>query len=240
MYDEGEPHPERGLDSVLEALAPYGLRPEFQTLFICATCLELFDVIDLPTCRRERAELQQCLCHRVHEPTWPRYDYNEKARLCDCCGRYVLRSGSRWSVWFCDECNQRVRALNGRLGFAHIPVGRHSLMNNFSLSGPAIDEADIERFVERFEGMSDHIDLLSDQWKPTHIRSELERLGLTTTDGSQPGAISLVTYLSVVAAEDQRSTVDHRLQAFLGLAERFKVRELVGPNGKVRQHTTNG
>jgi hypothetical protein len=49
-----------------------------------------------------------------------------------------------------------------------------------------------------------------------------------------------VTYVSVIAAEDQRSTVDHRLLAFLGLAEWSRVRELVGPDGRVRPHTTNG
>ncbi len=233
MSDLPQEQPKRRAKNTPDPLAGCGFRPEYRTLSICTTCMDLFDP---PSPEHGNFARQTCRCAPRGEPRWPGYDFNERARLCDCCGRHVLRSGSRWSVWFCPACKDRIVSLDQEFGFALIPIGRHSLMNGFGLSGGA-DEAQIERFLERFGDMGKRMDILHDGWKPAHLRGELERLGLvlvnlepeTTSKG-----IPLVTYLRAVAEEDRTSGIDHRLEAFRGLADCFEVREVVDPNATVR------
>ena len=216
-----------------DALEAYGLIPEFGTLALCPTCLDLFDV---PSRDRQDLEQQKCLCHRGDEPRWVRYDFNERARLCDCCAGYVLRSGSRWSVWFCPECKERVRLLNEEFGFATIPIGRHSMMNGFGLRPGApggTGAAKVQRFWERLQGLNARIDVLR-VWKFEHLGRELERLGLVAQGEGRPRAVPLHTYLRAVAEQDRTSEVNHRLLAFRELADRFEVREAIDPGGPLR------
>jgi hypothetical protein len=77
---------------------------------------------------------QRCSCE-PKEPLWKAYDYNTAIELCRCCGAATVRSGSRWSPFFCDACKERVLAYNRVAGSAVIPIGRHSIMNGISLSG---------------------------------------------------------------------------------------------------------
>jgi hypothetical protein len=214
----------------VRSLAAYGFRPEFRTLSVCTTCLGLFDD---DSGGQRPGQQQRCACRPSGGDRWPGYDYNERARLCDCCCRYLLRSGSRWSVWFCDECKERVIGLNEDVGFALIPIGRHSLMNGLGLRGGAT-EREIKRFADRVGGLSTRMDLLSHTWKPAQLRRELQRLGLFkeggTGDGDGAGdgdptstAIPLPAYLAAVAEEDRTSGADHRLEAFRGLAGLFEV-----------------
>jgi len=74
---------------------------------------------------------QHCDCRDDEEPVerWPGFDYNTVAELCRCCGLEVVKSGSKWSVWFCRECLDRVSDLNTGAGRCVVPIGRHSLMN---------------------------------------------------------------------------------------------------------------
>lgn len=78
---------------------------------------------------------QRCKCTplevRQQEPTWHRYDYNTYAELCRCCGLVLLKSGNRYSVWFCEPCKEAVVALNRAAGRCLIPIGRHSIMNGY-------------------------------------------------------------------------------------------------------------
>jgi hypothetical protein len=217
----------------MRSLGDYGVVPEFLSLSICPTCLELFDE---PRQKEGMVERQQCDCDRDSSmPPWQtpyrQYDFNERAGLCDGCTRAVLTSGSRWSVWFCTQCKERVIALNQEFGFAVIPIGRHSLMNGFALR-PGLSEEENrlrdEFFCRRFQDMGRRIDMLH-EWKSEHLRRELERLGLVTGERSDPPAIPLVAYLQAVVAEDESSTVDHRLAAFRGLADRFEVWQTIDP-----------
>ena len=63
------------------------------------------------------------------EETWPWYDYNAAAQICDACGADVVRSGSKWSSYYCGPCSTAVVALNKKRGDLILPIGRHSLMN---------------------------------------------------------------------------------------------------------------
>jgi hypothetical protein len=77
--------------------------------------------------------VQRCGCE-AREPLWNAFDYNCAAELCRCCGSRVIRCGSKWSVFFCDECKRQVVAYNSAAGWRAIPIGRHSIMNGVALN----------------------------------------------------------------------------------------------------------
>ena len=96
-------------------------------------------------------------CHdRRDQEKWDGYDINEWIRLCDCCLAVPMRSGSKWSSFFCNNCRPGI--LAGERG---IPIGRHSMMNR----------VDPLNFISMF----DAFDRLED-WKSHRARQ------LTETD----------------------------------------------------------
>jgi hypothetical protein len=99
---------------------------------ICRECFALrgpfFDAHN--GCER----VQRCGCER-REPLWNAFDYNCAAELCQCCAWRILRSGSKWSAFFCGPCGGPIRAYNQAAGVAVVPIGRHSIMNGIALSG---------------------------------------------------------------------------------------------------------
>lgn len=131
---------------------------------LCGTCRELYESTPQPGFETP----QRCSCRRTDEPTWPRFDFNEHLHLCECCRLVPLRSGSRWSVWFCDACKTRVRALNHRVGRYAIPIGRHSMMAGIGISGAEIARADedglgelVAAFTSEAAALFDSVDHLS-------------------------------------------------------------------------------
>jgi hypothetical protein len=77
--------------------------------------------------------VQRCGCEPA-DPLWNAFDYNCAAELCRCCASRVIRCGSKWSVFFCEECKPHVVAYNGAAGWKVIPIGRHSIMNGVALN----------------------------------------------------------------------------------------------------------
>lgn len=124
---------------------------------------------------------------------WPCRDSNKLATLCYCCGAELLESGSRWSVWFCEACKRRVRALNEWSQGCVIPIGRHSLVNGFWLTGrDALVPGAGEQFVLSLRGLFDSIALL-EEWAPA-IVAETAR-----ARGFQEGAdVPLPDYLDAL------------------------------------------
>jgi hypothetical protein len=59
-------------------------------------------------------------------------DFPTPFEVCWYCQARVIRSGSRWSTFFCAKCRPTVMSINdsfaGR-GLVVLPIGRHSLMN---------------------------------------------------------------------------------------------------------------
>ena len=111
------------------------------TFRICMTCRGL-----LETTPSASQPLQRCGCDRgLHRDEW-KGDLAERAHLCECCRMELLLSGSRFSVWFCPECNGRVRELNALVGRCVIPIGRHSLMAGIGVPGQALIDADPQEF----------------------------------------------------------------------------------------------
>jgi len=72
---------------------------------ICTTCYEPYGT----EAQQGFPTPQRCRCDKTDESTWPRFDFNEHVHLCRCCRAVALDSGSRWSVWFCKPCKDRVR-----------------------------------------------------------------------------------------------------------------------------------
>ena len=117
---------------------------------ICDTCQQLLGT----ELQHGYSTPQRCRCDLPKDETvWDGFDYNEHLHLCRCCRGRALRSGSRWSVWFCEPCVKRVRRFNNACGRVVIPVGRHSLMSSIGVRGAELCEAEgdeVDRLVDRF------------------------------------------------------------------------------------------
>lgn len=123
-------------------------------------------------------------------------DFGQAVTLCSCCGQVFMLSGSRWSVFFCDFCRRMIVNFNKTQGFPLIPMGRHSLMNNLTLSGKDFyDEKAISSFLEGTNLMNKRIALLSD-WNKIMTAKNLKRIGY----GRDPD-IDLFSYLSEVTPD---------------------------------------
>jgi hypothetical protein len=141
------------------------------------------------------------------EKKWPRFDFNTIVELCYCCGQEVLSSGSRWSVWFCEECKERVINFNGRYQQTIIPIGRHSLMAGYALGGrDVLDPEKIELFVSSMKGVFSRIETLN-HWRKIVVAEKLEALGYS-------GDVPLNDYLKDVKTKIDKSNAFDRLVDF--------------------------
>lgn len=145
---------------------------------ICPVCFAVHGLLEIQGRGRASYE-QRCRCQVDVEPQerWPSFDFNTYLELCRCCAIEPLKSGSRWSPFFCRECRDRVVTFNRRHRRWVIPIGRHSMMHGDLLSG---DEAAIEEHAEHFalrvRGLSTAIDHL-DTWTSERVKQNLETLG---------------------------------------------------------------
>jgi len=104
--------------------------------------------------------VQRCGCE-AREPLWNAFDYNCAVELCRCCAAQVIRSGSKWSVFFCDACKREVVAYNSAAGCTVIPIGRHSIMNGVALNAQSAREGSARRtFAHGLSEVFDGIDRL--------------------------------------------------------------------------------
>ena len=165
-------------------------------LEICPSCWGLRGPCSPPALDGEQV-VQQCACEKRAgselPERWPRFDFNMAVELCRCCGLVPLPSGSRWSVWLCDECQPRALALNRRLGRAAVPIGRHSMMSGIFVTANTADDDAIRGFVEASNGMFRSIDRL-DEWSHERVAFNIDRLDLA---GAAP--VRLTMYLARIA-----------------------------------------
>ena len=84
---------------------------KIENMKICQECFYLDGhILDRKTGNEYH---QRCICPSP-EPRpgpWPGFDFNEIIRICDCCGTELLLGGSKFSVWFCEECKEEI--ING-------------------------------------------------------------------------------------------------------------------------------
>jgi hypothetical protein len=158
---------------------------------------------------------QRCECDRGDEKKWSHGDYNEYQRLCMCCMSEVLRSGSKWSVWFCGVCKARIITLNKAAGTCVIPIGRHSLMNGLFANKETA--ASLEKQVQFANDLGTFFGRVNDlnEWKTIRLRTNL---GLTKLAWKGDGKLD--EYLRTLKKLDLRSL---KQDSFLQLAEFFGV-----------------
>lgn len=141
---------------------------------------------------------QTCDCARDTTETWPGYDFNTAVELCRCCGQVLLRSGSRWSVWFCGSCLELVRSTNAALGRYAIPIGRHSLHGGVGLRGD-VSDLDIEIFVATFQDLSAAFGRVSD-WAGRVVKGILRENWLDLGHD-----VPLIEYLAQCRADEKEA-----------------------------------
>ncbi len=203
--------------------------PQAEDFTICPTCYRLRGSVredggtQVPVVLVQDCDCAWAVGRRTGSfpERWLGYDVNQVWELCYGCGAEVLPSGSRWSVWFCTDCTERVRRLHTACGAYVIPIGRHSLMAGFGVRdgaplafrGPdAKDAAVIARFLEAFQRLGGRMDRLI-VWAARAVALNLTERGL---EGGDP--VSLPRYLSALAAQP----VD-RWARFRGLCGHFSV-----------------
>ena len=188
-------------------MAP-ALQEDLQYFHICGACFML-DERGRPDERDQR-----CPCRPCDETRWPGYDFNERVALCRCCGQEALRSGSRWSPFFCRECQLLAMGVSIWEQRLVLPIGRHSLMHTF-VPGvrvaspvaqiPSRDEV-AANLVTGVRAVSAGGDLLR-LWATTCVAHNMKTLRLR-------GGVRLITYLEAV---EESKTLRSRLGAFTEL-----------------------
>jgi hypothetical protein len=142
------------------------------------------------------------------EEKWPGFDFNTIVELCYCCGQEVLLSGSRWSVWFCEECKKKVIDFNTRFQQTVIPIGRHSLMAGYGLGWRHVrNPKKVKAFVSNVKGLSARIETLDD-WRKIVVAENFRALGYS-------GDALLSNYLKDVKAKLNKGKAFDSLVKFL-------------------------
>jgi hypothetical protein len=187
---------------------------DFSQMCICGLCFGIAG----PWRYLDRAPthllIQECTCTKASTryATWPRFDFNEAVTLCRCCGLELLRSGSKWSVWFCGACKERVRRLHQEFNVYLIPIGRHSIMGGFGLRGDAVrDEAKIEAFATVTRTLFARMDLL-EEWANQVVQRNMAAISGDRTQ------VPLTDYLTR-AYEDSMT----KQEAFTSLIRYFEI-----------------
>jgi len=133
-----------------------------------------------------------------------RLDHQTVAELCRCCGVELLRSGSKWSVWFCQECKRRVEALNKDADTCVVPIGRHTLMHGIGL--PGADAVRDPALVVAFSAVVN--DFVAKQTRVAEWASEIVKRNCASCalTGDQP--VPIATYLEAVAHQSRHAAFD--------------------------------
>ena len=98
---------------------------------VCTTCFQLTDLTLGTT--------QRCRCVEQVKEAFGYLDCPSGFHLCDLCARLQAGGTSRWSWNACDFCRTVNANTQKRLGFS-LPLGRHSIMNGFSVPVSAVGE----------------------------------------------------------------------------------------------------
>ena len=139
---------------------------------------------------------------------WPGFDYNIAAELCQACGCAVLRSGSRYSVWFCSECKKRAGTLDTATGPRLIPIGPHTIMHGIALpANPEPTDAAIDVFFNRIRAFTARVDRLR-SWSHAVVRSNLETLHLASAP-----TVLLADYLEAANSLDRGERFDAMVES---------------------------
>jgi ADP-ribosylglycohydrolase len=197
----------------------------YEEMKICITCTRIYGFY-LDQYGR-KSLYQKCGCcgsnpkadmppSGKEEGAWPGFDFNEIFTLCYCCGREVLRSGTKWSVWFCEECKKRVMDFNTLFQQTVIPIGPHSLMVGCGLRATdSQDERKLRDFLTRVQKFFGNVTFLG-EGRDQMIRRNLKIFGYAQD-------VLLVDYLC------REAELPSKLEAFQSLIDFWGV-----PKDKLR------
>lgn len=177
-----------------------GLSIDIEPLMVCRVCGGVhgpaWQIVAAGTNER-RDQACTCVTKTGSLECWPGYDFPTIVELCRCCGRAALRSGSRWSVWFCSLCKPRIDAVNKICRFGILPPGRHSLMAGVSHRAKSSDE-DLPEFAQALQDWFVRIELL-EQYAAGVV---LQNLAILKTSDMAPD-VPLIRYLEMLPRSDQ-------------------------------------
>jgi len=188
---------------------------QFLSFEVCGRCYELRGPFDYRWKGTQYRFVQECRCARdarpagERPPLWISFDFNTAAELCYGCGGRLLRSGSRFSVWFCGECKRRAIECNRAVGKAAIPIGRHSLMHGFALSPDSAGSPEIGAFVNRMGSLIERMNLVC-AWSHEVVHHNLVDTGL-----DRRASIDVSTYLEALTGLDREGRFAMMLEWFM-------------------------
>ncbi len=176
-------------------------------LVVCGLCHDLAGPPDgRGTFREARDRYQECVCEqaipwdgdrharpselaRDEDPVTGGYRQGRRI-LCKTCAAEVIDDFSRWTVWHCRDCRDRVVALNTRRQRLVLPLGKHSLVNQSSIrSGGAADRGGDS--ADGLLGLLDRVDAGRERlapWVRARTARNLARAGLPTDRDVPVGA----------------------------------------------------
>lgn len=194
-----------------------------QDVGVCNTCGELFGPCrEVGVSGERRRQLEQlCACEngRKDQPKWERFDFNEAITLCRCCRGVVLRSGLRWSVWFCEPCKRKVQAVNDICESYVIPIGRHSIMASKYRTGA------VTRTTARISKLRSTLLDIGHRTESLLTHARQTTLRIVETMGDEFPCTPLSDYLDAVGR-----LPDHRSQSFAALCETMGIPTAVTRN----------
>ena len=92
----------------------------------CPVCADIHGVLD--------GIGKRCRCERSRQTpnVFIGGDFPTPFEICWYCQAEIIRSGSRWSTYYCENCRVPINNLNELLerdGLVGLPIGRHTLMH---------------------------------------------------------------------------------------------------------------
>jgi len=197
---------------------PLLMHPIYDQMKICKVCRFVYGPLKFVEDNREF--YQPCECNSAYswrnEKSLQRafnLDLDEIITLCYSCGTELISSGTRWSVWFCKFCKEKILQFNStELYYAPIPIGRHSMMNGISLNlyRPGSMHS-IPSFVQGVNSLFNRQDHLW-EWRKLIVAKNCELAGLPTDQD-----VNLVDYLKATSNEESQ-----KMDRILELVEFFK------------------
>lgn len=191
----------------------------YSKIKICSVCYDLYgfwNYNDDPTVFYQKCDCQPKKGDIKWETKWGVFDFNEVVTLCYCCGQELLKSGSKFSVWFCDECKKRIMEFNSQFKMAIIPIGRHSFMAGIMVKHEDLQNQEIRtQFCNAIVALFDRMKILYN-WKEHIMQGNFRTLGLTED-------VLITEYLST------RDLLPSKDEAAKGMFEFFE-KNLTGEN----------
>jgi len=151
---------------------------------------------------------------------WPDRDLSQTAELCHCCGQILFRGGSRFSLFFCEGCRDRVLAFNAHARRYVIPVGRHSVHAGWSFSEPEGPEGELALMiqVQGWQGAREMMGALHEA-----RRDVIQRVVLSRMEPPFPVRIPIGEYLELCVDTDAER--QHRFRRMLLFLQSWSERE---------------